>query len=75
MKKRDDAFAAIAVAVLLILTAWGNAIAMMIVSAAGLLVAALIYRKQLFKGAALVALVAFVVAAGIGLALSCGCFG
>lgn len=69
------AFPPIAVAALLILTAWGNAIAMLIVSAAGLIVGAIIYRRALFKGAALVSFVAFVIAAGIAVALSCGWLG
>ena len=68
----EAAFPPIAVATLLILTAWGNAIAMFIVSATGLIVGAIIYRRDLFKGAAFVAFVAFVIAAGIAVALSCG---
>ena len=51
--KSDEAIGAIAVAVLLILTAWGNALAMLIVSGLGLL-AALVFRRRHFQGSALV---------------------
>jgi hypothetical protein len=71
----QSAFPPIAVATLLLLTAWGNAIAMLTVSATGLIVGAIIYRRALFKGAAFVAFVAFLIAAGIAVALSRGWLG
>jgi len=58
----SDKFAAIAVAVLLILTAWGNALAMLIVAVLGLVVGFLFFRKSITRGGALAATVGFVLA-------------
>jgi hypothetical protein len=38
MKNRDDAFAAVSIGLLIPLMAWGNAIAMMVVTALGLVI-------------------------------------
>ena len=64
---RSDQFAAIAVALLLILTAWGNALAMLVVSAFGLVVGMLFFRKSMARGGALVATVGFLIAIVIAL--------
>ena len=69
---KDDAFPAVAVAVLLILTAWGNAIAMMIVSAVGLIIGLFLYRGRFLKGGLLAAAVACVVAFVIGILFMSG---
>ncbi|MCJ7667742.1 MAG: hypothetical protein MUP04_05595 [Anaerolineae bacterium] len=65
----SDKFAAIAIAVLLILTAWGNALAMLIVSLLGLVVGFLFFRKSIARGGALAATVGFVLAIIIALVL------
>ncbi|NIP95834.1 MAG: hypothetical protein GWO24_21335, partial [Akkermansiaceae bacterium] len=52
-KEKADAFAAIAIALLLILTAWGNAIAMLIGSVVGLVVLFVIFEGKIFRGSAL----------------------
>jgi 4-amino-4-deoxy-L-arabinose transferase-like glycosyltransferase len=44
--RADHVFSALAMAAILILTAWGNAIAMLLVSALGLCVAALLLRGR-----------------------------
>ncbi len=62
MKNPEDGFGAIAVAGMIILTAWGNAIAMLIGSSIGLLVCLVVFRKKMLGGSALVATVAFAVA-------------
>ena len=49
--KYDEAIGAVGVATLLILTAWGNALAMFIVSALGLLTAVVLRRRSLRIGA------------------------
>jgi len=61
-KKPSGILAALSVAVLLILTAWGNAWAMLIVSAAILGVGAAVLRGRLLRGAALVSAVGGTVA-------------
>lgn len=63
----SDKFAALAVAVLLILTAWGNALAMLVVSLLGLVVGLLFFRKSITRGGALAATVGFVLAIIIAL--------
>jgi hypothetical protein len=63
----SDKFAALAVAVLLIVTAWGNALAMLIVALLGLAVGLLFFRKSVARGGALAAIVGFVVAIIIAL--------
>ena len=60
----DDIFGLFAVVILLIVTAWGNAIAMMIVAGVGF-VGLLLLKGRAFRGALLVALVAFAVAAAV----------
>jgi hypothetical protein len=64
-----DKAAVIAVSVLLILTAWNNAIVMFIVAAIGLAAMLIIFRKKIFQKGALGASVGFVLAIGISLLL------
>jgi len=47
---------------LLILTAWGNAVAMLVVAGIGLVVSLLLFRKSTARGGALTATVGFVLA-------------
>jgi len=61
-QSHSDKFAALAVAILLILTAWGNAVAMLVVSLLGLAVGFLFFRKSVARGGALAATVGFVLA-------------
>ncbi len=63
-KKSDEVFGAIAVALLLIITAWGNALAMLIVSGLGL-IAAIIFRRRLLHGGALIIMVVGCVVSGL----------
>jgi len=65
----SDKFAALAVAVLLILTAWGNAVAMLVVAVLGLVVGLLLFRKSITRGGALAATVGFVLAIVIALVM------
>lgn len=62
--KSDEAIGAVAVALLLILTAWGNAIAMFIVSVLGL-IAALVFRRRLLHGSSLIVIVVGCLVAGL----------
>ena len=64
--RRNDLLGAIAVVVLLIGTATGNAFAMLGMSMAALALIAMFYRKQMGSGAILVTLVAAVTATVIG---------
>ena len=61
--RKDDLFGAIAVCVLLIGTATGSALAMLVMSVVALVAMTLYGRKRLMSGALLVALVAAVTAA------------
>jgi hypothetical protein len=63
----SDKLAALAVAVLLILTAWGNAEVMLAVAVLGLAVGALFFRKSIARGGALATSVGFVLAIVIAL--------
>ncbi len=65
----EDKFAALTIAVLLILTAWGNAVAMLVVSIPGLVAWALFFRKSMVRGGALVVTVGFVLAIAIALVI------
>lgn len=65
MKDRLDILAAIGVALMLVLTAWGNAIAMAVVSVMGLVVALIVFKGRSLKGTLLSATVAFAVGAVI----------
>jgi len=58
----SDKLAAIAVAILLILTAWGNSMAMLVVSVLGLAVGGLLFRESIGSGGLLAATVGFVLA-------------
>ena len=68
-KSLSDKLAAIAVALLLILTAWGNAAIMLIAAAIGLVVSAILFRIQLTRGGALSATLGCVVAIAIALVM------
>lgn len=68
----DEYFGAVVVAALLILTAWGNAIAMFIASAIGVVVALVAFRKRMHRGSVLVGLIACVVAGGLAVAITLG---
>jgi flagellar biosynthesis protein FliP len=65
----NDKLAALAVAVLLILTAWGNAVAMLVVAVLGLVVGLLLFRKSITQGRAPAATVGFVLAVVIALVM------
>lgn len=65
----SERLAALVVAVLLILTALGNAILMSIVGALGLVAGLLFFRKQMAKGGALAAIVGCALALVIGLVM------
>jgi hypothetical protein len=68
--RRDDIVGAIAIIVLLIGTATGNAYAMLAMSVTALILLAVFYRRQIGSGPILVALVAAVTAAVIGVVLA-----
>ena len=68
--RRDDLFGAIAVCVLLIGTATGNALVMLGMSVAALVVMAVFGRKRLTSGALLAVLVAAVTAALVSIVLT-----
>ena len=68
-KSLSDRLAAVAVALLLILTAWGNAAIMLIAAAIGLVVSAILFRIQLTRGGALSATLGCVVAIAIALVM------
>lgn len=64
MKNRNTLVAPIAAAVLLLLTAWGNAIAMFVVSAIGCVVAlGIVLRGRTRRSGIMVAMTGFAVAA------------
>jgi hypothetical protein len=63
----NDKLAALAVAVLLLLTAWGNAVAMLVVAVLGLVVGLLFFRKSITQGGALAATVGLVLAIVVAL--------
>ena len=69
--KYDETIGAVGVALLLILTAWGNALAMLIVSILGL-IAALVFRRRFLRGSAMVLVVGCTVAGLIATASSLG---
>ena len=71
-KEKEDAFAAIAIAIILILTAWGNAIAMMIGSVVALVMMLVVCEGRLFRGAALPVVVAISVAVILAIAFLVG---
>ena len=56
-KRLPDGAAAAAVALVLLLTAWGNAYAMLLVGIVGLIVGLVFFRNTLARGGALAALV------------------
>ncbi len=68
--RNDDLLGAIAVIVLLIGTATGNAYAMLGMSVASLVLMAVFCRRRIGSGAILVAFVAAVTAAAIGIVIA-----
>ena len=65
----NDTLAAVAVGVLLILTAWGNAVVMLVVSVLGLALGLLLLGKNITRGGALAATVGFALAIVIALVM------
>jgi hypothetical protein len=65
----SDRLAALVVAVLLILAAWGNALVMLVVAALGLAGCVLFYRKSISRGGVLAATVGLVLAIVIALTM------
>lgn len=72
VKEKVDALAAIAIAAMLFLTAWGNALALFIGSLVGLVVMMIWFKGRLHRGAGLAAMVGIVVAILIAIAISLG---
>ena len=68
--RRDDIVGAVAVLILLIGTATGNAYALLGMSVTASVLLALFYRRHIGRGAVLVAFVAAVAAAVIGIVVS-----
>ena len=66
-QSQSDKIAAVAVAMLLILTAWGNAVIMLIVAVLGLVASVIYFRRRITRGGALSAILGFVVAVAIAL--------
>lgn len=63
----SDKLAALAAVVLLILTAWGNAVVMLVVAALGLAATVFLMRRNVAWGGALAATVGSVLAIGLAL--------
>jgi hypothetical protein len=63
----SDKLAAMAVALLLILTAWGNGAIMLIVAVLGLVVSVILFRKRITQGGALSAALGCIVAVAVAL--------
>lgn len=63
----SDKLAAVAVALLLILTAWGNAVIMLILAVLGLVASVIYFRRRITRGGALSAILGFVAAVAIAL--------
>lgn len=55
MNQHETVFCAVAAALLLLVTAWGNATAMLIVSALGLIAGLLVFRSRKIQGRLLLA--------------------
>jgi hypothetical protein len=68
--KYADAWSAFVVGVLLLLTAWGNAVAMLVVSVVGLVIEIALLPQKSRRSATLVAIVACVMAFFAALALT-----
>ena len=64
-----DKLAAVAVSLLLILAAWGNAVVMLVVAMLGLVASALFFRKTMARGGALSATLGFALAIAISLVM------
>jgi hypothetical protein len=65
----SDRLAAVAVALLLILTAWGNAEIMLIVAVLGLVVSAILLRTRITQGGALSAALGCMVAVAVAVVM------
>jgi hypothetical protein len=63
----SDRLAAVAVALLLILTAWGNAVVMLAVAVLGVAASVIFFRIRITRGGALSATLGFVLAFAIAL--------
>lgn len=63
----NDKLAAVAVSLLLILAAWGNAVVMLIVAVLGLVVSVLFFWKSIGRGGVLSATLGFALAIAIAL--------
>lgn len=57
VREKADGLAAVAIAVMLVLTAWGNALAMMIGSLLGLVLMMIFFKGRLHHGAGLAVMV------------------
>lgn len=65
----SDKMAAVAVALLLILTAWGNAAILLIASVLGLVASAILYRTRITQGGALSAALGCMVAVAVAVVM------
>ena len=65
----SDRLAALAVALLLILTAWGNAAIMLIVAVLGIVVSAILFRTRITQGAGLSAALGCTVAVAVAVVM------
>lgn len=65
----SDRLAALAVALLLILTAWGNAAIMLIVAVLGIVVSAILFRTRITQGASLSAALGCTVAVAVAVVM------
>lgn len=70
MKRREDAFAVVAVAIFLLLTAWGNATAMMVVGVIGCIVGLAVFGRRTFCYGVLAATISFAVATAIAIVMT-----
>jgi hypothetical protein len=71
-KNREDSFGAVSIAMLLLMTAWASAWAMVIASALGLAAGLIWFRRGRFRGAMIVMAAAGLMAAALALALRLG---
>ncbi len=69
-KRVEYVFSAVVIAAFLILTAWGNATAMLVVSAIGLIVGILLFRGRTRRRGLLAAALGVAVAAAIPIVIS-----
>lgn len=72
IREKEDSLAAVAIAAMLFLTAWGNAVALLIGSLAGLVLMLIFFKGRMRHGAGLAMLVGLAVAILITVALFFG---